>query len=63
MKHEKNKRFSIEENENYLIDNAKLVINKKGEIIIVSTSATVDFFPFVDLVLYRCLGQKLTISP
>jgi hypothetical protein len=41
LKHEKTKQFQILEGVNYLIDRAKLVINKKGEVIIVSTASTV----------------------
>lgn len=41
LKYNKKKNLSVEEGAQYLIDKIKLVINKKGEIVLISTSLTV----------------------
>ena len=41
LKYNKKKNLSVEEGASYLIDKIKLVINKKGEIVLISTSLTV----------------------
>ena len=41
LKYHKKKNLSVEEGANYLIDKIKMVINKKGEIVLISTSLTV----------------------
>jgi hypothetical protein len=42
LKHNKQKSFNIVEGDNYIADRVKIVINKKGEVVIISTSLTVD---------------------
>lgn len=41
LKHNKQKSFNIVEGDNYIADRVKIVINKKGEVVIISTSLTV----------------------
>ena len=41
VKYLKKKKLNVKEESNYLIDKIKLVINKKGEIVLISTSLTV----------------------
>ena len=41
LKHLKQKKLSLEEGKKFLVDRVKLVINKKGEVVLVSTSQTV----------------------
>ena len=41
LKHNKNKNFKLLDNYNYLLDKVRLMINKKGDIILSSTSSTV----------------------
>jgi len=41
LKYSKKKNLSVEEGANYLIDKIKMVLNKKGEIVLISTSLTV----------------------
>lgn len=41
LKYQKQKDLKIETDSSYLIDKIKLIINKKGEIILISTNLTV----------------------
>jgi hypothetical protein len=40
LKHVKDKKYNLFDNELYIADKLKLLINKKGEIVLVSTSST-----------------------
>jgi hypothetical protein len=42
LKHSKSKKIELKDNENFLVDKVKLIINKKGEIVLISTSLTVS---------------------
>jgi len=41
LRHNKNKKMIITEGENFIADKVKVVINKKGEVVVISTSVTV----------------------
>ena len=41
MKYPKKNKLKVEEGANYLIDKIKLILNKNGEIVLISTSLTV----------------------
>ena len=41
LKHQKSRRIEFEPNDQYLVDKVKLIVNPKGEIILISTSLTV----------------------
>ncbi len=49
LKHNKNRKFKLLEGQNYLIDKVKLIINKKGEVVLSSTSTTVIRLVKIDL--------------
>lgn len=41
IKHDKDKSFRLVDDLTYILDNVKLVINKKGEVVLCSTSQTI----------------------
>ena len=41
LKHHKSRKMEFESNSQYLIDKVKLIVNPKGEVILISTSLTV----------------------
>jgi hypothetical protein len=47
LKHAKGKLYDLITSENYIVDRIKLIINKKGEIVLISTSLTSKSFPYL----------------
>ena len=44
LKHAKGKQYDLITNESYIVDRIKTIINKKGEIVLISTSLTSKAF-------------------
>lgn len=42
LKHKKNRKLDFGENNNFIADKIKLVLNKKNELVLISTTLTVD---------------------
>jgi hypothetical protein len=68
LKHSKSKKIELKDNENFLVDKVKLIINKKGEIVLISTSLTVSIiisklnFFILTYSWFRCSEKSLMMN-